>query len=171
MARADKEAIVEELSKKISQAKSMILTDYKGLNVADMTLLRKQLRESGIEYRVVKNTLARIAAKKVEMDNLNEFINGSIAIAFGVEDVISPAKILLDFSKNHDALEIKAGMLEGNIINVDRVKYLAEIPPRDVLLAKLFASMKAPLGGLVNVLQGNLRNLVYILNQIKEQKA
>lgn len=171
MARPDKEAVVAELEEKFSTAKSMVVTDYMGLDVAAITELRKQLREAGVDYKVVKNTLARIAAKNAEIEEINDFFVGPTAIAFGIEDAVSPAKVLVDFSKDHDELEIKGGALNGEVINIDKVKSLAEIPPKDVLLAKAFAGMKAPLSGLVNVLQGNLRGLVQVLNQIKEQKA
>ncbi len=171
MARPEKEAAVNEVIEKLQAAKSVVVTDYKGLDVASITELRKQLREAGVEYKVVKNTLARIAAKKAERDDLNQMFVGPTAIAFGIDDAVSPAKILVDFAKEHDQLEIKGGALSGEVISLDKVKSLAEIPPREVLLAKAFAGMKSPITGLVNVLQGNLRGLVQVLNQIKEQKA
>lgn len=171
MARPEKEAVVNEVVEKLTSAKSVVVTDYKGLDVAAITELRKQLREAGVEYKVVKNTLARIAAKNAEWDDLTEMFVGPTAIAFGIEDAVSPAKVLVDFSKEHEQLEIKGGALNGEIISLDKVKSLAEIPPREVLLAKAFAGMKSPITGLVNVLQGNLRGLVQVLNQIKEQKA
>ena len=171
MARPEKEALVQEIVEKLSSSKSVVVTDYKGLDVAQITELRKKLREAGVEYKVIKNTLARIAAKKAEMEDLNELFIGPTAIAFGIEDAVAPAKVLVDFAKEHDELEIKGGALDGSLINVDKVKALAEIPPREVLLAKALGSMKSPLTGLVNVLTGNLRGLVQVLNQIKEQKA
>lgn len=171
MARPEKEAAVNEVVEKLQSAKSVVVTDYKGLDVASITELRKRLREAGVEYKVVKNTLARIAAKKAERDDLNQMFVGPTAIAFGIDDAVSPAKILVDFAKEHDQLEIKGGALSGEVISLDKVKSLAEIPPREVLLAKAFAGMKSPITGLVNVLQGNLRGLVQVLNQIKEQKA
>ncbi|RCW40303.1 MULTISPECIES: 50S ribosomal protein L10 [unclassified Halanaerobium] len=171
MARPEKEAVVKELADKFTHSKSMVITDYLGLNVAEMTELRKQLREAGVDYKVVKNTLASIAADDVEMDEMNEFFSGPTAIAFGMDDPVSPAKILVDFAEDHEVLEIKAGILNGEIIDIDKVKSLAKIPSREQLLAQAFAGMKAPLTGLVNVLQGNIRGLVQVLGQIKEQKA
>jgi large subunit ribosomal protein L10 len=171
MARPDKEAQVAELVEKLNTAKSVIVTDYMGLNVAEITELRRKLREAGVDYKVVKNTLARIAAKKAEIEAINEFFNGPTAIAFGIEDAISPARVLVDFSNEHEKLEIKGGALNREIISVEKVDYLAKIPRRDILLAKALAGMQAPISGLVNVLQGNLRGLVQVLNQIKEQKA
>lgn len=171
MARPDKEAAVAELIEKLTDAKSIVVTDYMGLDVAEITELRKQLREAGVDYKVVKNTLARIAAKKAEIEDINEYFVGPTAVAFGMEDAVSPAKVLVDFSRDNEKLEIKGGALNGEIINLDKVKSLADIPPREVLLAKALAGMQAPISGLVNVLQGNLRGLVQVLNQIKEEKA
>ncbi|MGM0410963.1 MAG: 50S ribosomal protein L10 [Bacillota bacterium] len=170
MARPEKEAAVAELAENFTNAKSMVITDYLGLNVDEMTELRSQLREAGVEYKVVKNTLAKIAAEKAEVNDVDEYIVGPTAIAFGLEDVVSPAKVLVDFAKDHDNLEIKAGTLNGGIINKEKVESLADIPSREQLLAKAFAGMKAPISGLVNVLQGNVRGLVQVLNQIKDQK-
>ena len=170
MARPEKEAVVAELADNFTEAKSMVITDYLGLNVEEMTELRSQLREAGVEYKVVKNTLAKIAADKAEVEDVDEYIVGPTAIAFGLEDVVSPAKILVKFAEEHEELEIKAGTLNGGIISNEKVKSLADIPPREELLAKAFAGMKAPISGLVNVLQGNVRGLVQVLNQIKEQK-
>ena len=170
MARPEKEAVVAELADDFSKAKSMVITDYLGLNVEEMTELRRKLREAGVEYKVVKNTLAKIAAEKAEVEDVDQFIVGPTAIAFGLDDVVSPAKILVDFAEEHEDLEIKAGTLNGGIIDEEKVKSLAEIPSREELLAKAFAGMKAPISGLVNVLQGHVRGLVQVLNQIKEQK-
>jgi large subunit ribosomal protein L10 len=171
MARPEKEAVVKELTEKFSSAKSLVIADYLGLNVAEMTELRSKLREAGVEFKVVKNTLATIAANDVDMEEVTEYFSGPTAIAFGEEDAVSPAKVLVDFAKDHEILEIKAGFLNGEIINKDKVEALAKIPSREELLAKAFAGMKAPLSGLVNVLQGNIRGLVQVLNQIKEEKA
>jgi large subunit ribosomal protein L10 len=171
VARPEKEAVVKELTEKFNSSKSLVITDYLGLNVAEMTELRKQLREAGVDFKVVKNTLATIAANDVEMEEMTEFFSGPTAIAFGEEDAVSPAKILVEYAKEHEVLEIKAGFLNGEIISKEKVESLAEIPSREELLAKAFASMKAPLTGLVNVLQGNIRGLVQVLNQIKEEKA
>ncbi|NLM98158.1 MAG: 50S ribosomal protein L10 [Halanaerobiaceae bacterium] len=171
MAKPEKEAIVNEIAEKLSASKSVVVTDYKGLDVAALTELRKRLREAGVEYKVIKNTLARIAASKAACEELNQLFVGPTAIAFGIEDAVSPAKILVDFSKENNALEIKGGALNGEVIDFDKVKALAEIPPREVLLSQVLAGMKSPISGLVNVLAGNIRGLVQVLSQIKEQKA
>ncbi|MCF8001724.1 MAG: 50S ribosomal protein L10 [Halanaerobiales bacterium] len=170
MARPDKEAAVKEIEEKLKEAKSLVITDYIGLDVAEMTELRAKLREAGVDYKVVKNTLARIAANNSDFSEINEFFNGPTAIAFGIDDVVAPAKILDEFAEEHEVLEIKGGYLNGEIISKDKVESLAKIPSRDELLGKAFASMKAPITGFVNVLNGNLRNFVNVLSQIKDQK-
>jgi large subunit ribosomal protein L10 len=170
MARPDKEAAVKEIQEKLKEAKSLVVTDYIGLDVAEMTELRAKLREAGVDYKVVKNTLARIAANNSDLSELNEFFNGPTAVAFGIEDVVAPAKILDEFAEDHEVLEIKGGYLNGEIISKEKVESLAKIPSRDELLGKAFASMKAPITGFVNVLNGNLRNFVNVLSQIKDQK-
>lgn len=170
MARPDKEAAVKELEEEFSKAKSMVMTDYIGLDVAEMTELRDKLRDAGVDYKVVKNTLAKIAANNSDLSDINDFFRGPTAIAFGIEDVVSPAKILDEFAEDHEVLEIKGGYLNGQVISKEKVESLAKIPSREELLAKAFSSMKAPISGLVNVLSGNMRNLVSVLSQIKDQK-
>lgn len=170
MARPDKEAAVKELEEEFSKAKSMVMTDYIGLDVAEMTELRDKLRDAGVDYKVVKNTLAKIAANNSDLSEINDFFRGPTAIAFGIEDVVSPAKILDEFAEDHEVLEIKGGYLNGQVISKEKVESLAKIPSREELLAKAFSSMKAPISGLVNVLSGNMRNLVSVLSQIKDQK-
>lgn len=170
MARPDKEAAVKELEEEFSKAKSMVMTDYIGLDVAEMTELRDKLRDAGVDYKVVKNTLATIAANNSDLSEINDFFRGPTAIAFGIEDVVSPAKILDEFAEEHEVLEIKGGYLNGQVISKEKVESLAKIPSREELLAKAFSSMKAPISGLVNVLSGNMRNLVSVLSQIKDQK-
>jgi large subunit ribosomal protein L10 len=128
-----KKQIVAEMVEKFNGSKSVIVTDYRGLNVAEVTELRKQLREAGVDYRVVKNTLLKIA-------------------------------------KEHKNLEIKGGILEGQLINMDGVKALADLPPREVLLAKVASCFQAPMAGLVNVLQGPIRKLGYALEEVRKLK-
>ncbi|MFW5856165.1 MAG: 50S ribosomal protein L10 [Bacillota bacterium] len=170
MARPEKEAAVAELKDKFNKAKSLVITDYLGLDVAEMTELRSKLREAGVDYKVVKNTLATIAAEQAEVEEVEDYFAGPTAIAFGMEDVVSPAKILVEYSKEHENLEIKAGRLNEEIIAKEKIESLADIPPREELLSKVAAGMQAPISGLVNVLDGNLRELVQVLNQIKDQK-
>lgn len=168
---AEKQATVAEIKEKLEKAKGAVLADYRGLNVADATKLRRTLREAGVEFRVLKNTMTRIAAQEAGIQGLDTYLEGPTAVAFGFTDLVAPAKILSQFAKENKNLVIKAGIIEGKVVNEEGVKALAELPPKDVLIAKMLGSMQAPLSGLVNVLQGNIRNLVYALEAVRKQKG
>ncbi len=169
---AEKQAAVASIKEKLTGAKGAVLTTYKGLTVAQDTKLRKALREAGVEYRVVKNTLARIAAKEAGLEGLEEFLKGTTALAVSMEDAVAPAKVISDFIKENklESLEIKTGLLDGKLISMDEIKALANLPSRDVLIARVLAGMQSPIVGFVNVLQGNIRNMVYVLEAIRQQK-
>ena len=169
-ARLKKESAVQEIKSKLQNSNAAVLTDYRGLNVAEVTELRRQLREAGVEYKVLKNTLTKIAAQEVGYEGLFEYLEGPTAIAFSTEDPVAPAKILANFAKEHKNLAIKAGLLEGSVVSVDQVKALADLPGREELIAKVLGGLQGPITGLVNVLQGPIRNLTYVLNAIKEEK-
>ena len=139
-----KKQVVDEIAEKLQASNSIVVVDYRGLNVAEVTELRKQLREAGIEFKVYKNTLTRRAVEKLELTDLNDALVGPNAIAFGGEDVVAPAKILNNFAKEHEALEIKAGVIEGNVASVEEIKALAELPSREGLLSMLLSVLQAP---------------------------
>ena len=143
--REEKMQIVADIVQKLSDSKTTILTDYRGLDVAEVTELRKSLREAGIEFKVLKNTLVRRATAEVNLTDIDEFLAGPTAIAFSYDDLVAPAKILSDFAKKHDALEIKAGLLEGKFINSDEIKALASLPSREGLLSMLLSVLQAPM--------------------------
>ncbi len=171
MARPEKEATVSEVQQKFAVSKSVILADYRGLNVEEVTELRKKLREAGVEYKVVKNTLTSRAAKAANIDGLDQYLSGPTALAFGINDVVVPAKILADFAKEHKKLELKGGVLEGKVIDIAAVKNLANLPSREVLLGQVAGVLQAPLRGLATVLSGPLRNLTYAVEAVRKQKA
>lgn len=171
MARPEKEATVSEVQQKFAVSKSVVLADYRGLNVGEVTELRKKLREAGVDYKVVKNTLTSRAAKAANIDGLDQFLSGPTALAFGLNDVVVPAKILADFAKEHKKLEIKGGVLEGKVIDLDAVKALASLPSREALLGQVAGMLQAPMRGLVTVLSGPLRNLTYAVEAVRKQKA
>lgn len=154
-----KKQIVQEIADKLKNSKSTVVVDYRGLNVAEVTELRKQLREAGVEFKVYKNTLTRLAAESAEVAELNEALTGPNAIAFSTEDVIAPAKILNDFAKKHEALEIKAGVIEGNVATKEEVQALAELPSREGLLSMLLSVLQAP-----------IRNLALATKAVADQK-
>ncbi|WP_046176539.1 50S ribosomal protein L10 [Domibacillus indicus] len=140
-----KQAVVGEIADKLKNSPSTVIVDYRGLSVAQVTELRKQLREAGVEFKVYKNTMTRRAAEQAGIEGLGEFLTGPNAIAFGAEDVVAPAKILNEFAKKNDALEIKAGVLEGNFVSVEEVKALAELPSREGLLSMVLSVLQAPI--------------------------
>lgn len=165
-----KKQVIDEISEKIEKAQSMVLVDYRGLNVEEVTDLRKKYRDAGVEYKVYKNTLMRFAFKDAGLEEFNKDLTGPNAIAFSYDDPISAAKVTSEYAKGNDKLEIKSGIVDGNVIDIDGVKSLANIPSREVLIAQVLGGLNSPITGFVNVLQGSIRNLVYVLNEISEQK-
>jgi large subunit ribosomal protein L10 len=168
----EKQQSVAELKEKLSTTKGAVLTNYRGLTVAQDTKLRRKLREAGVEYRVFKNTMTRIAAKEAGIEGLDIYLEGPTAIAISYTDPVAPAKIISEFVKENklQALEVKAGLVEGKVIDASGVKALASLPPREVLIAQVLAGMQAPIAGFVNVLSGTMRNLVYALDAVRQQK-
>ncbi|HWJ03077.1 MAG TPA: 50S ribosomal protein L10 [Verrucomicrobiae bacterium] len=164
-----KSQVVAEVKEKFSQAKGVVLTDYRGLTVAQVTKLRSQLREAGVEYKVIKNTLVKRAAHEIGVTGLDAYLEGPTAVAFGV-DPVAPAKVLTEFAKANKDLEIKAGMVEGKVIGLDGIKALAELPSREVLLAQVLGALQSPLVGMANVLQGPIRKLGYALEEVRKLK-
>ncbi|WP_064091206.1 50S ribosomal protein L10 [Rossellomorea aquimaris] len=140
-----KKHIVGEISDKLKNSVSTIVVDYRGLDVSEVTELRKQLREAGIDFKVYKNTMVRRAAEEAGLEGLNEFLTGPNAIAFSTEEVVTPAKIINSFAKEHEALEIKAGVIEGTLTSVEDVKAIAELPSREGLLSMLLSVLQAPM--------------------------
>ena len=152
-----KQPIVQEISEQIAGAQSIVLVDHRGLTVAEDTKLRKELREAGVSYKVYKNTLMNFAFKGTEFEALTECMKGPSAIAVSKEDATAPARILVNFSKTAPKLELKAGIVEGQMYDVDGLKEVAAVPAREVLISKLLGSMQSPIA-----------NLARVLNQIAE---
>jgi len=165
-----KKQVVEEIKEKVNKAQTVIVVDYRGLNVEEITELRKKYREVGVEYKVYKNTMMRFAFKDAGFEEFNQFLTGPNAVAFGYDDPVQAAKISHEFAKDHEKLEVKAGIVDGKVIGLDEIKELASLPSKEVLIAKVLGGFNAPITGFVNVLQGNIRNLVYALNAIKEKQ-
>lgn len=157
--KAAKEQLVNEIAEKLRESNSAILTDYRGLTVAEMTALRKELREAGVEFKVLKNTLTRRATAQTNLTVLDPFLVGPTAIAFSKDDAVAPAKVLHKFAKDHQALEIKAGIVEGKLVNVDEIKALADLPSREGLLSMLLSVLQAP-----------IRNFALAIKAVAEQK-
>lgn len=154
-----KKQLVNEIADKLKASVSTVVVDYRGLSVAQVTELRKQLRDAGVEFKVYKNSMVRRAADAAELGDLNEVLTGPNAIAFSTEDVVAPAKILNNFAKENEALEIKAGVIEGNIATVEEIKALATLPSREGLLSMLLSVLQAP-----------VRNLALATKAVADQK-
>ena len=165
-----KEAEVAEIQEKLQKSQSVMFLDYRGLTVSEVTELRNKMRAAGVEYKVIKNTMMRRAAREAGVEGPDEILEGPTAVAFGYEDPVAPAKILVDFIENAKKTQLKGGVLAGRAMSQAEIKDLASLPSKEQLLAKLMGSLNAPVTGLVMALSGIPRKLVYALNAIKEKK-
>lgn len=166
----EKKKVVADLSKKLKEARTGVVVDYKGITVADDTKLRKELRESGSDYKVVKNTLLRFALKEAGIEGLDSVLEGTTALAVNMEDYVAPAKILNGYADKNDNFVIKAGFIDGKAATPDEIKTLATLPAKEVLLAQVLRGMNGPITGFVTVLNGTLKGLVVALNAIAEKQ-
>lgn len=155
-----KQPIVNEISERIKDAKSVVLVDHRGLTVAEDTQLRKSLREAGITYKVYKNTMMNFAFKGTDFEGLSQYLEGPSAIAISTEDATAPARVLVKFAKGAPALEIKAGVVEGTVYDEKGIAQIAAVPSREELLGKLLGSIQSP-----------ITNMARVLNQIAESKG
>lgn len=167
-----KQQVVAEIKGKFENANSVVIVDYRGINVAEVTALRKQFRDAGVEYVVLKNTLVKRALDELQIEGLDALLQGPSAFAFGYADPVAPAKIVNDFitKAKNDHVQIKGGMVDKQAIDAAGVKALADLPPREVLIARIMGSLNAPVTGLVGVLSATLRSLVYAIDAIRKQK-
>ena len=148
-----KQPIVQEISENIKDAQSVVVVDYRGLTVAEDTQLRKALREAGISYKVYKNTLVSRAVEGTEFESLRESLEGPSAFAISKEDATAPARVLAKFAKTAPALEIKAGVVEGNFYDAEGMKAISDIPSRDELVSRLLGSLQSPITNFARVLK------------------
>ena len=167
MNRREKEQVVSDLHGKLEALKAVILTDYRGLNVEQITRLRRRLQEASVEYRVVKNRLFRLASKETSLEQLSELFVGPTAIAITRDDPLVPAKVLLEFSKETPLLEIKGGLVEGRVVGPTEIEAMAKLPGREVLLANFLRLLKGGQVRLVNVLSGQIGKLVQVLEAVR----
>ena len=146
-----KKAQVAEIVEALKGATTGVLVDYRGLTVEEDTKLRNNLRAAGVQYFVVKNTLLRLAAKEVGLDALDEILHGPTALAIS-EDAVAPAKVLADFAKENDKMELKSGFMDGKVLSMDELTQLAKTPSKEVLIAKIMGSLNSPISGLARLL-------------------
>ena len=166
-----KKKIVEELKEKIDSANVLVVSDYRKVSVKEITELRKNLREQEAEYKVVKNTLMERAVDKAGFSELKEHLKGPVAVLFGYKEPVTPLKALVDFVKEIEKGEIKAGVIEKTFVDGEKIAEIAKLPRKEVLLSRVVGGFQAPMYGLVNVLSGTIRKLVYALNAVSEKKG
>lgn len=166
----EKKQAVRELAQKLERSSIVITTNFRGLSVAEMTELRRRLRQEEIEYRVIKNTLAHFAAEQAGKEGLISIIEGPTAIAFGYGNVVAPAKALIDYIRSAKSeLRISGGLVEQRVLSASEVATLATLPPKEVLIAKLLSGMQGSIFALVNVLNANITGLVSLLVARRKQ--
>ncbi len=165
-----KKVVVEELHEKFSRSKVVIITDYKGLDVAAVNSLRRKFRDVDVEYRVAKNTLLVRASEDTDVALIKDSFKGPSAVALSYDDPVAPAKVLSDFAKENEKLEIKIGVMEGKILDLNAIKALSSLPSRDVLLAQVLSAMNAVPTSFVSVLSAVPRQVLNVLQAIKDQK-
>lgn len=167
-----KQQVVSDITEKFKSAVAGVVVDYKGISVEEDTKLRKELRESGVDYFVAKNTLLRFAAKDAGLEDLAPALEGTTAIAVSSNDHVAAAKILTKFADDHkEFFDVKAGFIDGEVVDTDSVSRLGKLPSREVLIAQTLAGFNAPISGFANVLNANLRGLAIVLNAIAEKQA
>lgn len=165
-----KKQTVKEICDRVKSAESGVLVNFYKTNVADDTAMRKELREAGVYYAVIKNSILRHAFEDAGMTELLPHLENMTALAISAEDAVAPARILAKFGEKHPDFTIKAGFIEGKIVDADEVKSIAKLPSKEVLIATFMGTINAPISGLVNVLNGNLRGLACALAAIRDQK-
>ncbi len=171
MARPEKVAEVKAIAERIQSAQSMVLADFTGLTVEQMTVFRSNCRENAVECRVVKNRLARIAADDSEMSVMKDHLKGPTAILFGSESQVAPAKLVVEFAKENNAMEIKGGFVDGQYLDPNQVLALSKTPSRDELLAMMMGSLNSPARGLACILSGVIAGLARTIEAVAKKQA
>lgn len=163
---------VDEITQRLNSAKSMVMVDYKGITVEEINALRVKFREAGVDYVVLKNSLVKRALNNAGITELDELLVGPSAFAFGMKDEVGPAKVIDEFitQTKSDKMTIKAGILEGKVVEPSAIVALSKLPPREVLIAKMMGSLNAPVTNFVGVLSATLRSLVYAVDAVRKQK-
>lgn len=162
---------VAELQESLRDAQSVVLAEFRGLTVAQSSRLRRELLAQGVQFQVVKNTLLRKAAEGIGIEGLAPYLTGPTAMAISTTDLVAPARVLYAFQRANKELQVKGGVLTGRVISGEQVKDLAELPSREVLLARVAGGMMTPLYGIASVISAPLRNLAYGLDALAKQRA
>jgi large subunit ribosomal protein L10 len=171
LSKDSKKEILQDLIAKLKESKGVVLTDYQGMNVSQISSLRNELKEKKVGFKIVKNTLIEKAGEELNVEDLTKDLIGCTAMAFCRDDGIAPARLLKEyFKKNKIDLKIKSGLIEGRVFDSEKIIEIASLPTKDVLIAQMINGVKSPLYSLVFILQGPLRGLIYTLESVKKQK-
>ena len=170
MQREEKATSIAELREKLGDARGAVLTDFRGLSVAELTELRTLLRKSAVEYKVVKNTLAKLAIKDTSLAGLAAYLEGPTGIAISTGDPVAASKAVTTWAKGREKFSVKGGVVEGRVVGPREVAELADLPPREALLGRMAGVLQAPLAGLSQVLSASLRGLANALDQVRQKK-
>lgn len=171
MKKSTKANLIEEVQDKLKRANATFIAEYQGIKAQDMNEFRANLRKSSMDFKVVRNTLAKRAVAGTPIESIASELKGPTAIAFSYADAAAAAKALVQFAKEQPKLKLRIGTLGDKVITVAEIKGLAELPSREVMLARMLGSMKAPMTGIAGVLAGVPRKFLYALNAVKDQKA
>lgn len=168
-----KQQVVSDIVEKLKQAQSVVVVEYKGITVEQVTDLRAKFRAAGVDYCVLKNKLVRLALKEIGVEGMDDVLTGPSAFAFGMTDPAAPAKIINEYiaKAKNDTIRVKAGLLDGTVLDEKGVKALADLPSKEVLIARIMGSLNAPVTNFVGVLSATLRSLVYAIEAVRKQKA
>ncbi len=171
MNRAEKQTFVDDFRAKVQEAPVLYLTDFSGLDVKSMTILRQRLRDAGAEYLVVKNRLVKLAIADLDLPDISEALLGPTGVVLGYEGIVEPAKAISDFAKEHDDKPVfKLGILDKQVVTAAEIQRLAKLPPREQLLAELAGALEAPMAALASALEGKLQEMSGLLDALREQK-
>lgn len=168
--RLCKERMVEEIASRFKERPNFIITSYMGSSVSDIELLRRNLKKTSSSYFVVKNSILKVIFDKIKLKDEISKIDSGMGISLSGEDIISTCKILVTFAKDHEKFKIKGAIIDGKPVSIEKVKVLASLPPKDVLMAQVVGGIKSPITGFVNTLGGILRKFVYCIDAIKTSK-
>jgi large subunit ribosomal protein L10 len=171
MIRSEKEAVVNEVTDILKNAKGIFVTDFKGLNVEQINELREKCREVSVHYKVIKNTLGRLAAKEAGWEEIEDHFQGPSALAYCFDDPSAPARVIIEFAKKYERPTIKVSLFDGSFYGPESVNEIALLPPKDVILAQVVRSLKEPIQGLTGGLNGLLQKLLYTIDAIRDQKS
>lgn len=168
--KQDKARVIDDLKDRFSRAKAVVFADYKGMTVAEMSELRKQLKDSSVEFRVVKNTLARIASRDTDIAVADDIFRDPVGVAIGYDDPVTAVKKVLEFTKTNEKLAVKGAVVEGKLCEENEIKEIATLPAKEILLARLAGTLQAPASNMARALAATVSSLGYAMSALRSKK-